>query len=324
MIDFNSLSLQIETELRKISLPTAPSNLYEPISYMLQLGGKRIRPLAVLLANHCFKGQLKEAMPAALAVEVFHNFTLMHDDIMDNAPLRRGQVTVHEKWNSTIAILSGDTMMVKAYELIAQINPTYLAKALVLFNQTAIEVCEGQQMDMDFEQLSRVNVADYIEMIRLKTAVLLAASLQLGAMSAGASTNCQQEIYDFGINLGIAFQLQDDYLDCYADAAKFGKQVGGDILSNKKTFLLINALERASGNVLAELNALINGSENNHPEKIAKVLRIYQELGVDVLTENAIQDYSERAIKSLESVEIPEADRAPLKALADMLMVRKS
>ncbi|MES2629643.1 MAG: polyprenyl synthetase family protein, partial [Bacteroidota bacterium] len=310
-----------EGALNGIGLPAHPSNLYEPVKYMLDIGGKRIRPAAVLLSNQCFGGDVEKALPAALAVEVFHNFTLMHDDIMDRAPLRRGMVTVHEKWNPTIAILSGDAMMVKAYELIENVDTAFMLPVFRVFNRTALEVCEGQQLDMDFESAETVAVSEYIEMIRLKTAVLLAASLKIGAITAGASEHDQQLIYRFGESLGLAFQLQDDLLDCFADAGKFGKQVGGDIMDNKKTFLMIRARELADETQLQQLNELVSG---NDPRKVEQVLALYLELGIDELTRAEIQHYTTQALSALESITTAGVELTPLYQLAELLMVRES
>lgn len=319
--DLSQLKDIVEAELRNLELPVSPANLYDPVRYILEIGGKRVRSSAVLLANKCFGGSQHQAMPGALAVEVFHNFTLMHDDIMDRAPLRRGKATVHEKWNTTIAILSGDAMMVKAYQLIEKVDPEYLIHVFKVFNKTALEVCEGQQFDMDFETSSSVTIPDYINMIRLKTAVLLAASLQIGAITAGASQEDQKLIYSFGENLGLAFQLQDDLLDCFADADKFGKQVGGDILDNKKTFLLLKANELASGAVKQRLQESIDFEGD---KKVQSVLTVYTELGVPELTRNEINLYTSRALEALEKMSLSKEKLQPLYDLADVLLVRES
>ncbi len=321
MDQLQRLKEEVESELDKLGLPASPANLYEPIRYILDIGGKRIRPAAVLLANSCFGGDAKKAMPAALAVEVFHNFTLMHDDIMDRAPLRRGKTTVHEKWNTTIAILSGDAMMVKAYQLIEKVDADYLPAVFSVFNKTALEVCEGQQFDMDFETSSDVTINGYLEMIRLKTAVLLAASLKIGAITAGASKEDQEFIYSFGENLGLAFQLQDDLLDCFADAEKFGKQAGGDILDNKKTFLLLNALQLADVNGKEAIQYLL---QNSAPDKVGRMLSIYRELGVDELTRKEINSYTVKSLEALKKISIDQSRLAPLYELADILLVRES
>ncbi len=324
MTDLNRFKDLIEQELKDLGLPASPENLYRPMEYILQLGGKRIRPAAVLLANRCFGGVLDEAMPVALAVEVFHNFTLMHDDIMDEAPVRRGKTTVHKKWNTTIAILSGDAMMVKAYQLLEGVNPIYLPTVFSLFNKTALEVCEGQQLDMDFESQVAVGIDDYLEMIRLKTAVLLAASLQLGAITANASANDQQHIYEFGINLGLAFQLQDDLLDCFADADKFGKQVGGDILENKKTFLLLKAIELANSEQKNMILKLISDDLVASTKKVESMLAIYADLGIEKLTRQKVEEFTEKAIKSLEKLSLSPNSVQFFKDLANFLLARES
>lgn len=313
----------VEQGLNDIQLPVGPANLYEPIRYILDIGGKRIRPVAVLLANQCFNGDMEKAMPAALAVEVFHNFTLMHDDIMDRAPLRRGKTTVHEKWNTTIAILSGDAMMVKAYKMIERIDAQYLAPVFSCFNKTALEVCEGQQFDMDFETSSGVTISEYIEMIRLKTAVLLGASLKIGAITADASVSDQEKLYSFGVNLGIAFQLQDDLLDCFADADKFGKQVGGDIIDNKKTYLLLSAQNLADSSDKAKIETLL-ALKGNDESKVSQMLDLYRKLGVDELTRTEVARYTELALSSLKEVSISQDMLQPLYELADVLLVRES
>lgn len=313
----------VEQGLNDIQLPVGPANLYEPIRYILDIGGKRIRPVAVLLANQCFNGDMEKAMPAALAVEVFHNFTLMHDDIMDRAPLRRGKTTVHEKWNTTIAILSGDAMMVKAYKMIERIDAQYLAPVFSCFNKTALEVCEGQQFDMDFETSSSVTISEYIEMIRLKTAVLLGASLKIGAITANASVSDQEKLYSFGVNLGIAFQLQDDLLDCFADADKFGKQVGGDIIDNKKTYLLLSAQNLADSSDKAKIETLL-ALKGNDESKVSQMLDLYRKLGVDELTRTEVARYTELALSSLKEVSISQDMLQSLYELADVLLVRES
>ncbi|MFT5642206.1 MAG: geranylgeranyl diphosphate synthase type II, partial [Cyclobacteriaceae bacterium] len=256
----NFLTL-VNSEIEKLKFGDEPANLYDPISYILSLGGKRLRPTLVLLGYNLFKRDFESVLRPALAVEVFHNFTLMHDDIMDEAPLRRGKPTVHEKWNSTVGILSGDTMLVKAYDLLLEVDDQYFKESVRLFNKTAVEVCEGQQIDMNFESRDDVSVSEYINMIRLKTAVLLGFSLQYGALLGGASEEERAHLYEVGVNMGLGFQLMDDLLDVYADQAKFGKQVGGDIVSNKKTFLLIEALELASDQQKVALNDWLNKRE---------------------------------------------------------------
>jgi geranylgeranyl diphosphate synthase type II len=272
-----------------IEIGRSPKELYEPITYILNLGGKRIRPLLSLLAYGLYQSNPEAILKQALAIEVFHNFTLMHDDIMDDAPLRRGEATVHEKWNPNIAILSGDVMLVKAYDLLLDTDPKLLREVLELFNQTASEVCEGQQFDMNFESLQTVSEEDYLEMIRLKTAVLLGLALKMGAVLAGVGKEDGQKLYDFGVNIGVGFQLKDDLLDVFADQAKFGKQVGGDIIANKKTFLLIKALELAKGKEAEELDFWLNQKDFDKGEKVNAVKRIYNTLNIKELTEIKMQ-----------------------------------
>ncbi len=280
----------------------APQELYEPITYILSLGGKRIRPLLSLLAYGLYKNDPESILSQSAAIEVFHNFTLMHDDIMDDAPLRRGKATVHEKWNPNIAILSGDVMLVKAYELLLDTEPNLLKEIIHLFNKTAAEVCEGQQFDMNFEAYDTVSEADYINMIRLKTAVLLGFSLQMGALLAGAEKSDAQKLYDFGMNIGIGFQLKDDLLDVFADQAKFGKQVGGDIISNKKTFLLIKALELAEGENAKSLNYWLEQKEFDKEEKVNAVKEIYRALGIKSLTEKKMHSYFQAGFEQYDQI----------------------
>lgn len=280
----------------------SPRELYEPITYILSLGGKRIRPLLSVLAYGLYQNDPKKILSQATAVEVFHNFTLMHDDIMDQAPLRRGKATVHEKWNHNIAILSGDVMMVKAYDLLLPTEPALLPEVLRLFNKTAAEVCEGQQFDMNFESEPQVTEESYLNMIRLKTAVLLGFALQLGGILAGAGREDVQKLYDFGVNIGVGFQLKDDLLDVFADQAKFGKQVGGDIISNKKTFLLIKALELVEGKEAEELLFWLSQKEFDKEEKVQAVKAIYEKLGIKTLTETKMSSYFEAGFKQFESI----------------------
>ncbi|PZV82925.1 geranylgeranyl diphosphate synthase type II [Algoriphagus aquaeductus] len=287
----HALLTKLEQHITTHSFGESPTELYEPITYIMSLGGKRIRPLLSLLAYGIYGKNPEEILSQAAAVEVFHNFTLMHDDIMDNAPLRRGKATVHEKWNANIAILSGDVMLVRAYDLLLGTDPKLLTEVIRLFNKTAAEVCEGQQFDMNFEAYETVHEDEYINMIRLKTAVLLGFALQLGAVLAGAEKEDEQKLYEFGVNIGVGFQLKDDLLDVYADQAKFGKQVGGDIISNKKTFLLIKALELAQGEDLAALNYWLSLKEFDKVEKVNAVKAIYEKLGIRSLTEAKMQSY---------------------------------
>ncbi|RVU03100.1 polyprenyl synthetase family protein [Mucilaginibacter limnophilus] len=308
--------------LGQYKLPAHPNELYEPITYILSIGGKRLRPALVLMACDMFGGRVEDAVQPALAIEVFHNFTLMHDDIMDKAPLRRGKATVHEKWNQNIAILSGDAMMVEANKLMMQVDDKILRPVLDIFNKTAQGVCEGQQLDMNFEDDNKVSIEEYLEMIRLKTAVLLGGALKIGALIGGTDAANAQNLYDFGVNLGIAFQLQDDILDVYGDPQKFGKQVGGDIISNKKTFLLIKALELARQANAGELTEWVSAIDFDKAEKVAAVTAIYNELQVRSYAETAMNSYAEVAFKALDSISLPEDRKQYLRDFADSLMVR--
>ena len=302
----------------------SPPELYDPIRYIMGLGGKRMRPLMTLLAASLFTHDWQKALKPAVAVEVFHNFTLLHDDIMDQAPLRRGQPTVHEKWNANIAILSGDVMLVKAYEQLLDVETTYLRQVLRRFSQTAAEVCEGQQMDMNFESRPTVTEAEYIDMIRLKTSVLLGFALEVGGIVAGADADSTQRLYDAGVNIGIGFQLKDDLLDVYGDPAKFGKQVGGDIIANKKTFLLIEALERADGQVRVELLDWLSRATFDKTDKVNAVTAIYNQLNIRELTESRIADYFAKGFANLEQVNADSARKNVLLSFAHQLVERES
>jgi len=315
------LSALISDELSRIEYPKTPSLLYEPIDYILGLGGKRMRPILVLMAHQLFDKNIEKAISPALAIEFFHNFTLLHDDIMDNAPLRRGQKTVHEKWNSNIAILSGDTMLVQAYQLIAEVDNTIIKQVLAVFSKAAIEVCEGQQWDMDFETQSDVSIPDYLKMIEYKTAVLLGAALQIGGITAEASKEEQNHLYAFGRDLGIAFQLKDDLLDAFGDAATFGKQVGGDIMANKKTYLYLKALALADGTQKLKLEQyfLINDTSQL---KVDAVKAIFSNLDIPELTTNLIRQYHSRAMKNLAAIN--SENKEPLLAFSGLLMDRVS
>jgi geranylgeranyl diphosphate synthase type II len=294
----------IESQIKQQQFGTQPKSLYEPIRYIMGLGGKRLRPTLVLLAYSLYKSDADKMVTYAVAVEAFHNFTLMHDDIMDKAPLRRGKPTVHERWSTSTAILSGDVMLVKVYDMFLSLEGNQLKETLHIFNQCAAEVCEGQQWDMEFESKNKVTEAQYIEMIRLKTAVLLGFSLEFGALLAGASDNDRKALRDFGVNIGIAFQLKDDLLDVYADQKRFGKQVGGDILSNKKTFLLIKALEKARGKEKAELAKWLTAKKFDKRKKVKAVTAIYDSIGVQAFTEDKIEEYFQRAFLNLEQLSI--------------------
>ncbi|MBO3699301.1 polyprenyl synthetase family protein [Roseivirga sp. E12] len=312
---------QINKRLEELQYGTEPKELYDPIRYIMSLGGKRLRPVLVLLAYRLFKEDHDQIIDQAIAVEVFHNFTLMHDDIMDEAPLRRGKETVHEKWNESTAILSGDVMMVKAYDLIIQADAN-LKQIMKDFNECAAGVCEGQQMDMNFEDLPTVSEEQYINMIRLKTAVLLGFSLKLGAMLANATEAEANALYKFGVDIGIGFQLKDDLLDVYADQARFGKQVGGDIISNKKTFLLLKALELANEEQSTNLNNWIDQSAFDPKEKVEAVRGIYDEIGIYDLTLGKMNEYFQKGFEALKKIEVAEENKKPLIEFAEYLINR--
>ena len=305
----------LEAEINQMNLGQNPNELYEPIRYLMALGGKRIRPVLSLLTYSLFKNDWQNAIQPSLSIEIFHNFTLMHDDIMDKAPLRRGKATVHEKWNDNIAILSGDVMLVKAYDYLNEAKNIDLASfqyLLTRFNKTAAEVCEGQQYDMNFENLSIVSIDEYIEMIRLKTSVLVGFAMELGTLLAGESKEMATHLYQIGELVGLGFQLKDDLLDVYGDPVKFGKQVGGDILANKKTYLLIKALEQAKGDQAAELSHWLQASNSIPSDKIAAVKQIYTSLGIHTQTENAIQRYFDQAFELMGKLEISEERKLSL------------
>lgn len=300
--------------------PEQPASLYDPNEYFLSWGGKRIRPVMCLMGNELFDDIHADTWQLATAIELFHNFTLIHDDIMDAAPLRRGMETVHLKYGESTALLAGDVMLIRAYDYLNKINPQYLHRILHLFNTTAREVCEGQQIDMDFEKMETVSLDAYIRMISLKTSVLLAASLEMGAILGGASEGNCRHIYDFGKNLGIAFQVQDDYLDAFGDPEKFGKDVGGDIRQNKKTFLLLHALEVASP---AQKNELENLMQQNPPDKVIKVLNIFRECNVDAWARELKDKYLQTALSHLEAIAVRSVRKEPLEELANFLIQRE-
>lgn len=322
MKTFNEILSIIETELLKLDWSKQPQGLYDPIAYILSLGGKRIRPTLTLMACEVFKDDLSSAIAPALGVEVFHNFTLLHDDIMDKAPLRRAKATVHIKWDENTAILSGDVMQIEAYKLITKAPDKVLRRVLDLFSTTATEICEGQQYDMEFERREQVDAAEYLEMIRLKTAVLLGCSLKIGALIGGSTDQQADHLYYFGINIGLAFQLKDDLLDVYGDEATFGKKTGGDILSNKKTYMLINALKLAEGENRSELLYWLNVSGIRDAEKIAAVTKIYNRLGVESICEEKMSYFYGKAIANLDKLEVPDSKKQELRNLALTLMSR--
>jgi geranylgeranyl diphosphate synthase type II len=313
----------IENAISKLSYPAVPANLYEPISYIMNLGGKRIRPVLVLMAAELFGKNPHDAVDAAMAIEVFHNFTLIHDDIMDNAPLRRGKQTVHEKWSTNTAILSGDVMMVEANKNLAKLNPIYLKDALDTFNATAQGVCEGQQLDMEFENRDDVSIDEYINMIRLKTAVLLGGALKLGAIVAGAPKEDAELLYQFGENIGIAFQLQDDILDVYADPEKFGKQVGGDIISNKKTFLLLKTLELADTENKALVDHWIQQDKFDVADKVKSIRSIYDGLEIKEIASESMNTYRNKALAVFDKIKVSKEAKSTLLELTEQLMARE-
>lgn len=299
-----------------------PKSLYEPINYILELGGKRLRPVLTLMTAEIFNTDHNKALDAALSVEVFHNFSLIHDDIMDDAPLRRGQETVHEKWDLNTGILSGDAMLILAYQLFENYDAETFQALAKLFSQTALEVCEGQQYDIDFETLDDVTIEQYLKMIEYKTAVLVGAAMKMGAIVAGASEKDQNHIYDFGKSLGIAFQLQDDYLDVFGNPETFGKQVGGDIIENKKTYLFLKALELLSSDDKLQLQHLYSISPSDQSDKIDSVKQLFVESGSDNETKKAIQIYTEKAMSILDVLDISEPNRQALRDFGLMLMNR--
>lgn len=311
----------IEKEISRLNFPSSPSNLYDPLRYFMALGGKRMRPILTLLGAELFGEEKEKALSAAMAVEVFHNFTLIHDDIMDEAPLRRNKETVHIKWDKNIAILSGDVLFVKGFQLLASQKSEHLGTLLELFNKTAIEVCEGQQLDMDFESRQNVKIEEYIEMIRLKTSVLLGCALEMGAIIANASFEERKYLYDFGQHIGIAFQIQDDILDLYADPEKFGKQIGGDVISNKKTLLNLKAFDSANGvqkEILQQLS-----EEADLEFKVKSTREIYAQIGVREQCELLMQEHYHFALSSLEKINLTKQAKSPLIALAAYLMERE-
>jgi geranylgeranyl diphosphate synthase type II len=314
----------IEQEIKKNKYGKQPESLYEPIRYLMNLGGKRLRPMLTLLSYSLYKDDVKSIIPYAVAVEAFHNFTLMHDDIMDKAPLRRGKSTVHKKWNVNTAILSGDVMLVKVYEAFNELEPSTLQTVLKSFNKCAAEVCEGQQWDMEYESHGTVTEAEYINMIKLKTSVLLGFSLELGAILAGASDEDRKTLYQFGVNIGIGFQLKDDLLDAYADPKKFGKQVGGDIIANKKTWLLIKALERAQGKEKRELQHWLAAKTFKKKEKVAGIKVIYDKLSIPTLAEKKVNQYFDKGLKELDKLHTPSSSKAFLKTFTENLIARQS
>jgi geranylgeranyl diphosphate synthase type II len=311
-----------EDALNAAAIRQEPQRLYDPVNYILSLGGKRIRPVMLMMACELFGSKAEDALPAALGIEMFHNFSLVHDDIMDRAPVRRGKSTVHEKWDANAAILSGDTMLVLAYQHFLQLDASVTDDVLHIFSQTAREVCEGQQYDMDFETKSQVSIDDYLEMIRLKTAVLIAASYRIGAIIAGAGIQNQHAVYDFGLQAGMAFQLRDDLLDTYGDERQFGKRPYGDIHTNKKTYLYLKALELADEKQ-EEILVRYYSADDHHPdEKVKQVLHVFNELDINSHTEKKIIEYYEKALKSLGRLEADESGKKMILDFSERLMDR--
>jgi len=315
------ISAEIDEEISRLN-QIEPKNLYEPIGYALSMGGKRLRPVMVLLAYNLFDDSVEKAFPAALAIEVFHNFTLLHDDIMDRAEMRRNSLSVYKKYNENIAILSGDAMSIMAYHYLLKCRTSEQGPMIRLFSKTALEVCEGQQYDMDFEGRMDVTISEYLNMIRLKTAVLLACSLKLGALAANAPEKIASQLYDFGLNLGIAFQLQDDLLDVFANQEKFGKKIGGDIVANKKTFLLLKALEISDSRTRAHIQNWILRKEFETEIKIKAITDIYNELEIKNITENCVDEFYQAALNVWEKIELEKEKKSELLQFAKMIMSR--
>ena len=318
------LLVKVNDFLDNLKYERKPSGLYDPVKYVLSMGGKRIRPVLMLLSYGLFKDDVESVLMPACALETYHNYTLLHDDLMDNADMRRGNETVHRKWDANTAILSGDSMLVLAYERMAKCNPVYLSDVLHMFTETALEIGEGQQYDMEFETRNDVTEDEYIEMIRLKTSVLLACAQKIGAILAGASKQDQDNLYKFGEQIGLAFQLQDDYLDVYGDPKVFGKKVGGDIICNKKTYMLINAYNRADAEQRRELQHWMEAETFNSDEKVAAVTAIYNKVGVDKLAIEKIAYYFEESKKYLDAVQVSDERKAELRLYAQKMMHRKN
>ena len=323
MLKAEEILTKVNTFLDNIPYDRKPQSLYEPIKYVLSMGGKRIRPVLMLLAYNLFKDDPESILMPACALETYHNYTLLHDDLMDNADLRRGHQTVHRRWDANTAILSGDSMLVLAYQRMAQCSADKMQQVLTLFTETALEIGEGQQYDMDFEHRNDVREEEYIEMIRLKTSVLLACATKIGAILAGASAQDADNIYRFGEQMGLAFQLQDDFLDVYGDTKVFGKAIGGDIVSNKKTYMLINAFNRADAAQRAELERWIEAKDFDAKEKIATVTRIYNEIGIDRLAMEKIKFYFNESKKYLDAVSVAPERKAELAKYTAEMMKRQ-
>ena len=323
MINADQILKLVNDYLVQLPYDRRPASLYEPIRYVLSMGGKRIRPVLMLLSYNLFKEDPETILMPACALETYHNYTLLHDDLMDNADLRRGHETVHKKWNANTAILSGDSMLVLAYQRMQQCSSDKMAEVLALFTETALEIGEGQEYDMAFEHRDDVSEEEYIEMIRLKTSVLLACALKIGAILAGASKENADNLYRFGEQIGLAFQLQDDFLDVYGDTRVFGKAIGGDITSNKKTFMLINALNHANEEQRRQLESWIGATEFDRDEKVAAVTRLYNEIGIDRMAQDKIAYYFEQSRKYLQAVSVDDSRKAELAAYAQRMMNRQ-
>lgn len=323
MHTFEELLSTFEESLETISLKKEPKLLYEPIEYLLGAGGKRIRPVMVLMSHNLFSDNINDSINAAIAVELFHNFTLLHDDIMDNANIRRGRATVNNKWTDNVAILSGDTMTIMAYQYIIKTPEQYLTRIMPVFNKFAIEICEGQRYDMDYEQKSSVTKSEYIEMIRLKTSVLLAGAMEIGAIIGGASEEITKKLYEFGENIGLAFQLTDDMLDTYGNSKTFGKEIGGDIIEGKKTYLYISTLENAEIDKHDEIIDLFNSTSLSKNEKIKKVKKCYDKYNAKEAIKEGIQYYYSKAKDILDSVNLPEEKKKYFYKFAKQLIERE-
>jgi len=323
MSNIDSFQELIQQKISELDFEKSPAELYEPMKYALTMGGKRIRPLLTLLSCEMFGTNAEKAVPAAIAIEVFHNFTLVHDDIMDVAPLRRGKETVYKKWNQNIGILAGDAMLSKAFEILIDSDQKHIKQLVQLLSKVAIEVCEGQQLDMNFETAEYVNIPEYLNMIRLKTAVLTASALRAGAIVAEANETDQKEIYHFGENLGIAFQIKDDILDVYADEDKFGKKTGNDILTRKKTFLYLSAHVLAQGRTLNQLKKNFTDPDIDDQTRVKEVTEIYNQLRVKDIAESKVAFYYKNALANLDKISLSKESKADLYAIAEQLMIRE-
>lgn len=322
MFTVSQLSEMINRHIGELKFLRNPQGLYEPVTYVLSMGGKRLRPVLMLMAYNLYKEQVTDIFNPATGIEIYHNYTLLHDDLMDRADRRRGKPTVHKVWNDNTAILSGDAMLVLAYQFMAQVPAEHLKEVMDLFSLTSLEICEGQQMDMDFEQRMDVREEEYLEMIRLKTSVLLASSLKTGALLGGASSKDANALYDFGINMGMAFQLKDDFLDTYGDTSTFGKNIGGDILCNKKTYLLIKALEKADAEQGNVLKHWLEVQDFEPASKIAAITAVYNQIGIKEYCEAKMAEYNAKALQSLQALQVEEERKTELKNLLQELMYR--